>query len=116
MKGLDGLKDVGDYYSAHGQYPNIGLNPIWDAMMGEYRNHPGMQHMPASEAIEVLHELVKSKHLSKPPVKPVSDERKSGATTSSTGRRPVGEGGTPDWNKMTSTEIRNWFVERNLID
>jgi len=116
MAGLDGLKDVGDYYSAHGEYPPTGHNPIWDAMMREYRNYPGIQYMPASEGIKILHEIVKSKHLARPSVNPVSDERKSGATTSSRGRKPVGEGGEPDWNKKTSAEIRNWFAERNLID
>ena len=116
LTGLDGLKDVGDYYGAHGEYPQIGANPIWDAMMREYKGHPGVQYMSQSDGIALLHDLVRSKNPSKPPVKPVSDERKSGATTSSTGRRPVGEGGVPDFNKMTSTEIRNWFAERGRID
>lgn len=116
LVGMDGLKNVGDYYNAHGDYPRIGLNPIWDAMMSEYDTHPGVQYMPQSDAIATLYDLVKSKNPGKPLVKPVSDERKLGATTSSTGRKPVGEGGTPDFNKMTSTEIRNWFAERGRID
>lgn len=118
MAGMDGLKNVGDYYNAHGDYPRAGFNPIWDAMMREYNDHPGIQYMPQSDAIATLYDLVKSKHLSKPSVSPVSDKRKLGATTSSAGRKPVGEGGVPDWNKpeWTSERIRNWFEERGLID
>jgi len=116
MAGMDGLKNVGDYYNAHGDYPRPGLNPIWDAMMREYDTHPGIRYMPQADAIPMLYDLVKSKNPTKPPVNPVSNERKLGATTSSAGRRPVGEGGTPDFNKMTSTEIRDWFAERGLVD
>jgi regulator of replication initiation timing len=116
MAGIDGLKNVSDYYNAHGGYPRAGLNPIWDAMMQEYKGHPGIQYMSQSDGIALLYDLVKSKNPSKPPVRPVSNERKLGATTSSTGRRPVGEGGVPNFNSMSSTEIRNWFAERGRID
>lgn len=116
LAGMDGLKNVSDYYNAHGDYPRTGLNPIWDEMMREYDTRPGFQHMPPGDAIATLYDLVKAKNPSKPPVNPVSNERKLGATTSSTGRKPVGEGGEPDFNKMTSTEIRNWFAERGLVD
>lgn len=118
LVGMDGLKAVGDYYNAHGDYPAAGFNPIWDAMMHEYGGHPGIQYMSQSDGIALLYDLVKSKNPSKPPVRPVSNERKLGATTSSTGRKPVGEGGMPDFNKpeWTSERIRNWFAERGRID
>lgn len=112
----DDLVDIADHFHRTGAYPAATKNSIWNAMMAELDQRPGFRKMPIPDAIDALHALVQGKP--NPPVSPVSDRKKAGASTASRGRKPAtgSPGAPPDFSGKSWQEMRTWFKENNMID
>lgn len=112
----DDLADIADHFHRTGEYPTASKNPTWNAMMAEVDARPGFKQMPIPDAIDALHALVQGG--SKPPVSPVSDRKKAGASTASRGRKSTtrSPGTLPDFDKMSHQEIRQWYVDNGMVD
>lgn len=109
------LKDIASGLRL-GQQPVPGMNKYWDAIERVALKYPGIDRAGASTALQVL--FPEARKLvdvhKKPPVEKVPTEDKDRAKTTPSAK--AGDGGIPDFGKMTSEQIRSWYESRDLAD
>lgn len=113
----DDLKDIAKDYLLQKE-PEAGKNAIWDTFIGLLDKYPGLDKAPLSTKLDLLFDKAKSMVVGankpKPPVKPVSNNKKDVAKTHTPSSDGVGD--TPDYEKMPTDELLEYAKTRNLVD
>lgn len=112
---FEDLRDVADHVRRTGAPPPRGTSAIWDEMDRIYQTSPSLTG-DIADLVPLLYPTAKARLTSGPKVSPVPDEKKRGASTTSTGRGRPGSGKRPDFDTMSETEIEKWFEEQGLIN
>ena len=91
----------------NGTEPPAGANPVWDAMVKIQSNFEGVDQLPLETKIKLLRPyaqaLVNKTNGGKPPVNPVSQDKKDAART--TNPKGAKKTRSVDFNKMSEAEI-----------
>ena len=110
------LKDIGQYFRQHGDYPRSTSNARWNSMMKAFDARPALRNLPPEEAIDLLYELTNGS--GKPQVEKVSPGRKSAAQTSSGSSTRKLSGDIPtkaEFDAMSEKQLLAWYKDRGLI-
>lgn len=110
---LDGLTDVAKHFRRTGNFPPMGENVRWDAMMQAFQKRPSMRSMNLPECVEVLYALTASAD-SKPPAPGVSKGKKTSAQTTTSARAGEMAGAVPDMQGWSLDQMRTWMEEHGL--